>query len=61
MAKKITVSLSFDFYPETEHGDLFEGMSEERAIEYAKSMAHSDIIHGTDLYRMMDVIVKEEE
>jgi len=62
MERKITVGLSFDFYPDGEHEELFEDMTDEQTIRRAKEMAYDDIINqATDLWRMLDVSVTEED
>ena len=48
MEKKIVnrivrVSLSYDFYPDTEHEDLFEGMTQAEIVAYARGMSCDDI------------------
>lgn len=55
--KKITVSLRFEYYPEEDHAELFEGMSEEKIIRYAKEMANEDIING-DVWEWLEVAVE---
>ena len=55
--KKITVSLRFEYYPEDEHEELFEGMSEEKIIRYAKEMTNEDIING-DVWEWLEVTVE---
>ena len=59
MERKITVGLSFDFYPDGEHEELFEDMTEEQVIRRAKEMTYDDIISG-DVWPMLDVSVTEE-
>lgn len=59
MSKKITVSLRFEYYPEEDHAELFEGMSEEKIIRYAKEMANEDIING-DVWEWLEVKVEDE-
>jgi hypothetical protein len=61
--KKITVSLSFDFYPNGDHEDLFEGMTDDEMIEDAKRMACEDIYtlsNSNDIMRQLDVRITEE-
>lgn len=60
MSRKITVGLSFDFYPDGEHKELFEDMTDEQIIRYAKEMANEDIING-DVWEWLEVTVTEEE
>ena len=61
MNRKITVGLSFDFYPDGEHEELFEDMTEEETVRRAKEMSYDDIIsQSSDLWRMLDVSVTEE-
>jgi hypothetical protein len=57
--RKISVSLTFDFYPDGEHEDLFEEMTEDEILSSAKSMAYDDIING-DVWRMLSVEVTSE-
>ena len=52
----IKVSLSFEFEPDREHEDLFEDMTEEKALLHAKSMAYDDMVNG-DIWRMLEVQV----
>ena len=58
MSKKITVSVTFEYYPEEEHEELFEGMSEKKMIRYAKEMACEDLING-DVWEWLDVKIEE--
>lgn len=55
----IKVGVTFEFHPDGEHEDLFEGMSEEQILNSAKGMAYDDIING-DVWRMLDVVVTSE-
>jgi hexokinase len=57
--RKISVSLTFDFYPDGEHEDLFEEMTEGEILSSAKSMAYDDIING-DVWRMLSVELTKE-
>jgi len=39
----IRVGVMFEFYPDGEHEDLFEGMTQKQIISNAKSMTSDDI------------------
>jgi hypothetical protein len=39
----IKVGITFEFYPDTEHEDLFEEMTEDEIVENAKSLFCEDI------------------
>ena len=58
MERKITVGLRFDFYPDGEHEELFEDMTEEKIIRYAKEMAYDDILNG-DIWEWLEVSVEQ--
>ena len=64
MNRKVTVSLSFDFYPDGEHEDIFlEEDTIETIIEDCKRMVTNDIYTLTDngdIYRQLSVEVTEE-
>jgi hypothetical protein len=55
--EKITVSLRFEYYPEQEHEELFEDMTDEKIIRYAKEMAYDDILNG-DVWEWLEVSVE---
>jgi Mg/Co/Ni transporter MgtE len=55
--EKITVSLRFEYYPEEDHAELFEDMTEDEMIRYAKEMANEDIING-DVWEWLEVSVE---
>lgn len=55
----IKVGLTFEFEPDGEHEELFEGMTEDEIIASAKSMAYDDIING-DVWRMLSVELTKE-
>lgn len=60
MPRTIKVGLVFEFEPDGEHEDLFEGMNEEQVIHFATAMAAEDIcrvVDGGDLKRQMFVEV----
>lgn len=44
MSKRYRVGLMFEFEPEGEHEDLFEGQNEEQMILSMKSMVSEDIV-----------------
>ena len=44
MSKVYRVGLMFEFEPEGEHEDLFEGQNEEQIIRSMKSMVSEDIV-----------------
>ena len=63
MNRKITVGLSFDFYPDGEHNFLFEEMTEDEIVKNAMRMTTDDIqslSDSGDVYRMLSVSVTEE-
>ena len=43
MTKVIKVGIAFEFYPDGEHAEMFEGMSEEEIVKYAQDLAYTDI------------------
>lgn len=47
MERTIKVGLVFEFYPNGEHADLFEGMTEDEVIKSATRMATEDIYAST--------------
>lgn len=51
MARTIKVGVVFDFYPDGEHSELFEGMTHAEIVRYSTEMAYDDIVrfasHGT--------------
>jgi hypothetical protein len=55
--EKITVSLRFEYYPEQDHEELFEDMTEERMVEYCKELAYDDILNG-DVWEWLEVSVE---
>lgn len=60
MNREIVVSLSFAFYPDTEHDFLFEEMTEEEIVKEARRMVSNDIstlVDNGDVYRMLDVSI----
>lgn len=64
MERKITVSLSFDFYPDGEHNFLFEGMNEADIVRDAVRMTTDDIYtlsNSNDIYRQLSVEITQEE
>ena len=64
MARKITVSLSFDFYPDGEHDFLFDKEdTTETIIEDCKRMVTNDIYtlsDNGDIYRQLSVEVTND-
>jgi hypothetical protein len=61
--RKISVSLTFDFYPDGEHEDLFEEMTEDEIVKNAMRMTTDDIqslSDSGDVYRMLSVEVTSE-
>ncbi len=64
MERKVTVSLSFDFYPDGEHEDLFgEDETIEEIIEACRRMTTEDIYtlsDNGDILRQLSVEVTEE-
>jgi hypothetical protein len=56
--RKISVSLTFDFYPDGEHEDLFEEMTEDEIVRSALGMAVEDAQRAEA--RMFDVVVTSE-
>ena len=52
MARTIKVGIVFEFYPDTEHAELFEGKSLEEIIDYAKDITAEDI---HNLYKYNEV------
>lgn len=63
MNRKITVSLSFDFYPDGEHDFLFEGMTEDEMVKDAMRMTANDIytlVDAGDIYRQLSVDISQE-
>jgi hypothetical protein len=64
MERKVTVSLSFDFYPDGEHEDLFdENETIEQIVEACKRMTTEDIYtlsDNGDIYRQLSVDVTTE-
>jgi hypothetical protein len=56
--RKISVSLTFDFYPDGEHEDLFEGMTEDEIVRSALGMAVEDAQRAEA--RMFDVVLTSE-
>ena len=53
----IKVGLMFEFYPDGEHADLFEGMTEDEILRTAKGMAVEDALRAEP--RMFSVQVSE--
>jgi hypothetical protein len=64
MERKVTVSLSFDFYPDGEHEDLFdENETIDEIMEACKRMTTEDIYtlsDNGDILRQLSVEVTEE-
>jgi len=65
MSKVYKVGLVFNFEPEGEHEEMFEGMSgdEEKMIHYFKSLVSDDIdrlVKYNEVYESLQVEVIEE-
>jgi len=63
MAKIYRVGLVFEFDPEGEHEDLFEGKDEEQMIRSMKSLVSEDIVRlvkYNEEYESLQVEVVEE-
>jgi len=60
MPRTIKVGLVFEFEPDGEHEDLFEGMNEKQIIQFARAMTAEDIcrvVDSGDLNRQLFVEV----
>lgn len=53
----VKVGLTFEFYPDTEHDFLFEGMTEEQIIKDAMRMTTDDIQNLSDNGEVMRCLV----
>jgi hypothetical protein len=61
--RKISVGLTFDFYPDGEHEELFEGMTEEQIVASAKSMTAEDfdrLVKYNEVWDSLSVVVTSE-
>jgi hypothetical protein len=59
----IKVGITFEFHPDGEHEDLFEGMTEDEVIKYAKSMTSEDIdrlVKYNEVWDSLSVVVTSE-
>lgn len=61
MAKRYKVGIVFEFEPQGEHEDLFEGMTQEEIERSMISMATEDIYNGNDSAEIVSVEEYEEE
>jgi hypothetical protein len=62
MPKVIKVGLTFEFYPEGEHAEMFEDIAdEETLIRFVKNLAFTDIINATntELFNSLEVKVEK--
>ena len=60
----VKVGVVFEFYPDTEHEDAFEGMSQKEIVAYARGLACEDIenlVKYNELFDALrvDVVVDE--
>lgn len=63
MPRKITVSIAFDFYPDTDDYELFKGENPDYQIVMARKMARNDILtlaENNDLYSALWVETEGE-
>lgn len=62
MTRTIKVGITFEFEPDTEHADLFEGMTLDQIIVSAKSMASEDfdrLVKYGEVFESLSVEVVE--
>lgn len=64
MEKVIRATLSFEFFPESDHDWLFDGLSEEEMVNEARRMACDDIYNlanGNDVSRQLCIEIEQVE
>ncbi len=65
MSRVIRVGVTFEFYPDSEHEDLFdEGADLEKIIRQCRSMAADDIdrlVKYNEVYEALSVTISEED
>lgn len=60
----VKVGLVFSFYPETDHEDLFEEMTEDELVKYAKNLVCEDIdrlVKYGETYEALSVEIVTED
>lgn len=62
MARTIKIGVVFEFYPDTEHAELFEGKTLDEIITNAKDMTTEDIhslVKYNEVFENLSVEVEE--
>ena len=61
MARKISVGMVYDFYPDSDDQELFASLSPDDQIEHAKFLARCDIETYVENNRLLTVLFVETE